>query len=81
LEAKAVSVFVLRGSDILIQHGRTWQIPHAGVLGEYLSDPSEWDEDAADLRAARLRKSWGITGLSLGASRSRSNTAPMLAMV
>jgi isopentenyl-diphosphate delta-isomerase len=65
LKHKAVSVFVLRGSDILIQQRALGKYHTPGFWANTCCTHPEWDEDAADCAPRRLEEELGITGLSL----------------
>lgn len=65
LRHKAVSVFVLRGQDILIQQRALGKYHTPGLWANTCCTHPEWDEDATDCAPRRLNEELGITGLPL----------------
>ena len=65
LRHKAVSVFVLRGDQILIQQRALGKYHTPGLWANTCCTHPHWDEDAATCAARRLTEELGITGLTL----------------
>ena len=65
LRHKAVSVFVLRGSDILLQRRALVKYHTPGLWANTCCTHPEWDEAAEHCAARRLNEELGITGLEL----------------
>ena len=63
LRHKAVSVFVLRGSEVLIQRRALGKYHTPGLWANTCCTHPEWDEDPAACATRRLREELGITGL------------------
>ena len=65
LRHKAVSVFVLRGDQILIQQRALGKYHTPGLWANTCCTHPHWDEDAATCAARRLTEELGITSLTL----------------
>ncbi|MGL4237315.1 isopentenyl-diphosphate delta-isomerase [Tabrizicola sp.] len=65
LRHPAVSVFVLRGPDILIQRRAAGKYHTPGLWANTCCTHPAWDETAADCARRRLAEELGITGLDL----------------
>lgn len=63
LKHKAVSVFVMRGEDILIQRRAMGKYHTPGLWANTCCTHPGWDEDPADCAVRRLREELGVTGL------------------
>ena len=63
LRHKAVSVFVMDGSRVLIQRRALGKYHTPGLWANTCCTHPAWDEDAADCAIRRLREELGITGL------------------
>lgn len=63
LKHKAVSVFILRGEDILLQRRALGKYHTPGLWANTCCTHPEWDETALDCAIRRLREELGITGL------------------
>jgi len=63
LRHKAVSVFVMRGDQVLIQRRALNKYHSAGLWANTCCTHPHWDETAADCAIRRLRQELGITGL------------------
>ena len=63
LRHKAVSVFVLRGTDVLIQQRAMSKYHTPGLWANTCCTHPHWDEDPAVCAVRRLRQELGITGL------------------
>jgi isopentenyl-diphosphate Delta-isomerase len=64
LRHKAVSVFVLRGDDILIQQRALGKYHTPGLWANTCCTHPDWDEDTAVCAGRRLNQELGITGLT-----------------
>jgi isopentenyl-diphosphate delta-isomerase len=65
LRHKAVSVFVLRGDEMLIQQRALGKYHTPGLWANTCCTHPHWQEDAAICAARRLNEELGITGLDL----------------
>lgn len=65
LRHKAVSVFVLRGEEILIQQRALEKYHTPGLWANTCCTHPDWAEDAGHCATRRLGEELGITGLSL----------------
>ena len=65
LRHKAVSVFVVRGSKLLIQQRAAAKYHTPGLWANTCCTHPGWAEAAAECATRRLREELGITGLSL----------------
>ena len=65
LRHKAVSVFVMSGSNVLIQKRAATKYHSPGLWANTCCTHPLWEEDAATCANRRLREELGITGLSL----------------
>jgi isopentenyl-diphosphate Delta-isomerase len=65
LRHKAVSVFVLAGSKVLIQQRALTKYHTPGLWANTCCTHPEWDETAADCAVRRLDQELGISGLLL----------------
>lgn len=63
LRHKAVSIFVLRGSKVLIQKRAMGKYHTPGLWANTCCTHPEWNEDPADCAVRRLKEELGITGL------------------
>jgi isopentenyl-diphosphate Delta-isomerase len=63
LRHKAVSVFVLRGRQVLIQQRALGKYHTPGPWANTCCTRPAWDEDSADCAVRRLREELGIAGL------------------
>lgn len=63
LRHKAVSVFVLRGSEILVQRRALGKYHTPGLWANTCCTHPDWDEDSSACAVRRLREELGITGL------------------
>lgn len=63
LRHKAVSVFVLRGEEVLIQQRAAGKYHTPGLWANTCCTHPLWNEDPADCAVRRLRQELGITGL------------------
>jgi len=63
LKHKAVSVFVLRGSEILIQRRALGKYHTPGLWANTCCTHPEWDEKPASCAVRRLNEELGITGI------------------
>ena len=66
LRHMAVSVFVLRGEDILLQRRAMGKYHTPGLWANSCCTHPEWDEAPRDCAERRLREELGITGVDLG---------------
>ena len=66
LRHMAVSVFVLRGDDILLQRRAMGKYHTPGLWANTCCTHPEWEEAPRDCAARRLREELGITGVDLG---------------
>ncbi|KAA9006863.1 isopentenyl-diphosphate Delta-isomerase [Histidinibacterium aquaticum] len=64
LRHKAVSVFVLRGSEVLVQRRAEGKYHTPGLWANTCCTHPGWDESAADCAIRRLREELGISGLA-----------------
>jgi isopentenyl-diphosphate Delta-isomerase len=64
LKHKAVSVFVLRGADILLQRRALGKYHTPGLWANTCCTHPDWNEAPADCAVRRLRQELGITGLN-----------------
>ncbi len=64
LRHKAVSVFVIRGQDILIQRRALGKYHTPGLWANTCCTHPLWDETALDCALRRLEQELGITGVS-----------------
>lgn len=64
LRHKAVSVFVMRGDEILIQRRALSKYHTPGLWANTCCTHPEWDETAKDCATRRLEEELGITGVS-----------------
>ncbi|WP_425083064.1 isopentenyl-diphosphate Delta-isomerase [Ruegeria profundi] len=64
LRHKAVSVFVLHGSKLLLQKRAACKYHTPGLWANTCCTHPDWNEVAVDCAARRLREELGITGLS-----------------
>lgn len=60
---KAVSVFVIRGMDILMQRRALSKYHTAGLWANTCCTHPNWDENASDCAVRRLDEELGLTGL------------------
>ncbi|MEM7491601.1 MAG: isopentenyl-diphosphate Delta-isomerase [Pseudomonadota bacterium] len=67
LRHKAVSVFVMRGSKLLIQQRAAGKYHTPGLWANTCCTHPAWDETGAACAQRRLREELGITGLTLEA--------------
>ncbi|WP_386679249.1 isopentenyl-diphosphate Delta-isomerase [Loktanella sp. R86503] len=65
LRHKAISVFVLRGDDILIQRRALGKYHTPGLWANTCCTHPHWGEDSATCANRRLQEELGITGLTL----------------
>lgn len=63
LRHKAVSVFVMAGSEVLIQRRALSKYHTPGLWANTCCTHPDWDEDPADCAVRRLKEELGITGL------------------
>ena len=63
LRHKAVSVFVLRDGEVLIQQRAMSKYHTPGLWANTCCTHPEWEEDPADCAVRRLREELGIVGL------------------
>jgi isopentenyl-diphosphate Delta-isomerase len=63
LRHKAVSVFVMRGTQVLIQQRALSKYHTPGLWANTCCTHPGWDEDSADCAVRRLRQELGITGV------------------
>jgi len=63
LRHMAVSVFVLRGDDILIQRRALSKYHTPGLWANTCCTHPDWEEDARDCAVRRLQQELGLTGL------------------
>ena len=63
LRHKAVSVFVLRGTEVLMQQRAGGKYHTPGLWTNTCCTHPEWEEPAIDCAIRRLRQELGITGL------------------
>jgi len=66
LRHMAVSVFVLRGEDILLQRRAMGKYHTPGLWANTCCTHPSWDEAPRDCAERRLREELGITGVDLG---------------
>ena len=64
LRHKAVSVFVTRGDEVLIQRRALGKYHTPGLWANTCCTHPDWDEPAADCAQRRLQDELGITGVS-----------------
>lgn len=64
LRHKAVSVFVMRGTQVLVQQRATGKYHSAGLWANTCCTHPRWGEDPRDCATRRLREELGITGLA-----------------
>ncbi len=64
LRHKAVSVFVMRGDEVLLQQRALSKYHTPGLWANTCCTHPEWDEDALDCANRRLNEEMGITGLA-----------------
>jgi len=64
LKHKAVSVFVVRGQDILMQRRALGKYHTPGLWANSCCTHPDWDEPAAECAVRRLNEELGITGLN-----------------
>ena len=64
LRHKAVSVFVMRGDEVLLQQRALSKYHTPGLWANTCCTHPEWDEDALDCAIRRLNEELGITGLT-----------------
>ena len=64
LKHKAVSVFVMRGSDVLIQKRAAGKYHTPGLWANTCCTHPLWDEDAATCAVRRLKEEIGLSGVS-----------------
>ncbi|MFW2542934.1 isopentenyl-diphosphate Delta-isomerase [Primorskyibacter sp. 2E107] len=62
---KAVSVFVLCGTDVLIQRRAMGKYHTPGLWANTCCTHPDWGEDPRDCATRRLREELGVTGLTL----------------
>ena len=65
LRHKAVSVFILRGSEVLIQQRALGKYHTPGLWANTCCTHPDWDEPPSVCAARRLQEELGITGLPL----------------
>ncbi|MEO9685699.1 MAG: isopentenyl-diphosphate delta-isomerase [Tateyamaria sp.] len=65
LKHKAVSVFVLRGQDVLIQQRAMGKYHTPGLWANTCCTHPDWDEPPMACATRRLQEEVGLTGLSL----------------
>ncbi len=65
LRHKAVSVFVLRGDEVLTQQRAMGKYHTPGLWANTCCTHPEWDETPLDCAVRRLREEIGVTGLTL----------------
>lgn len=65
LKHKAISVFVMRGRDVLIQRRALGKYHTPGLWANTCCTHPDWDEDPATCAVRRLNEELGITGLAL----------------
>ncbi len=65
LRHKAVSVFVIRGREVLLQQRAMGKYHTPGLWANTCCTHPEWDEAPADCAVRRLDEELGITGLKL----------------
>ncbi|MHA6264114.1 isopentenyl-diphosphate Delta-isomerase [Arenibacterium sp. CAU 1754] len=63
LRHKAVSVFVFRGTDILLQRRALSKYHTPGLWANTCCTHPEWDEDSSTCAVRRLNEELGVTGL------------------
>jgi isopentenyl-diphosphate delta-isomerase len=63
LRHKAVSVFVMTGTEVLIQRRALSKYHTPGLWANTCCTHPDWDEDPADCAIRRLNEELGITGL------------------
>ncbi|MGZ2259821.1 isopentenyl-diphosphate delta-isomerase [Roseobacter sp. A03A-229] len=63
LRHKAVSVFVMRGDEVLLQQRAMSKYHTPGLWANTCCTHPEWDEDPLDCAVRRLREEIGVTGL------------------
>lgn len=63
LRHKAVSVFVIRGTEVLMQRRAMGKYHTPGLWANTCCTHPDWDEDPAACAVRRLREELGITGL------------------
>jgi len=64
LRHKAVSVFVMRGDEVLLQQRALSKYHTPGLWANTCCTHPEWDEDALDCAVRRLNEELGISGLT-----------------
>ncbi|MDD9922565.1 MAG: isopentenyl-diphosphate Delta-isomerase [Boseongicola sp.] len=65
LKHKAISVFVMRGSEVLIQKRAAGKYHTPGLWANTCCTHPHWDESAEDCATRRLNEELGIAGLQL----------------
>lgn len=65
LRHKAVSVFVMRGDEVLMQQRAMCKYHTPGLWANTCCTHPEWDESPLDCAVRRLREEIGVTGLDL----------------
>lgn len=68
LRHQAVSIFVLRGDEVLIQRRAMGKYHTPGLWANTVCTHPHWGESHADCAVRRLREELGITGLTLRAA-------------
>jgi len=63
LKHKAVSVFVIRGTEILLQRRAMGKYHTPGLWANTCCTHPDWDENAVDCAVRRLEEELGITGI------------------
>lgn len=63
LKHKAVSVFVVRGTEILLQRRAMGKYHTPGLWANTCCTHPDWDESSSTCAVRRLREELGITGL------------------
>ena len=63
LRHKAVSVFVMRGNEVLLQQRAMCKYHTPGLWANTCCTHPDWDEPAADCALRRLEEQLGVTGL------------------
>ncbi|QFT64970.1 isopentenyl-diphosphate Delta-isomerase [Roseivivax sp. THAF30] len=65
LKHKAISVFVMRGDEVLLQRRAMGKYHTPGLWANTCCTHPHWDEDPAETAARRLDEELGISGLML----------------